>query len=159
MGPGRLAGVGPAAGIFGAFMQKGDTSLLIQLQNDAFTGSWGFSPNTEEQIEHRTHMPNTSKAGLLFLFAGENPAGLPLDGDGAGQQRRARYDRRGSPIQGEGLSRHIMQAGMKHLRSVGLAEIGLEVEGNNDPAARLYISTGLKILGERHWFERVLPGT
>ena len=59
-------------------MQKGDTSLLTQIQNDAFTGNWGFSPNTEEQIEHRTHMPNTSKAGILFLFAGDNPAGLLL---------------------------------------------------------------------------------
>ena len=62
-------------------------------------------------------------------------------------------------FRGKGVSRHILQAGMQHLSSVGLAEIGLEVDGNNDPAVRLYNSTGFKTLGERHWFERVLPGT
>ncbi|PKB70727.1 MAG: hypothetical protein BZY87_09405 [SAR202 cluster bacterium Io17-Chloro-G6] len=55
--------------------QKGDTSLLTRVQNDAVTGSWGFCPNTEEQIEYRTHIPNTSKEGILFLFEGDNPAG------------------------------------------------------------------------------------
>ncbi|PKB70726.1 MAG: hypothetical protein BZY87_09400 [SAR202 cluster bacterium Io17-Chloro-G6] len=60
---------------------------------------------------------------------------------------------------GKGVSRHILQAGMKHLRSVGLTEIGLEVDGNNDPAVGLYTSTGFKTMGELHWFERVFPGT
>ena len=60
---------------------------------------------------------------------------------------------------GKGVSRHILQAGMKHLRSIGLAEIGLDVDGNNASAVGLYESTGFKTMGERHWFERVLPGT
>jgi len=62
-------------------------------------------------------------------------------------------------FRGKGVSRHALHAGMKHLRSIGLTEIGLEVDGSNDPAVRLYASTGFKRLGERHWFERVLPGT
>ena len=57
------------------------------------------------------------------------------------------------------MSRHILQAGIKHLRSIGLAEIGLDVDGNNAPAVGLYESTGFKTMGERHWFERALPGT
>ena len=60
---------------------------------------------------------------------------------------------------GKGVSRHILQAGMKYLRSAGMPEICLEVDGSNDPAVRLYKSTGFKTMGERHWFERVLPGT
>ena len=59
----------------------------------------------------------------------------------------------------KGVSRHIPQADMKHLRSFGLAEIGLDVDGNNALAVGLYESTGFKTMGERHWFERVLPGT
>jgi len=142
--------------------QKGDTSLLTQVQNDAFTGSWGFCPNTEEQIEYRTHMPNTSKAGILFLFEGDVPAGYcwtvmaPVDNGVRGMIGMIGVV---PQFRGKGVSRHILQAGMKHLRSAGLSEIGLEVDGNNDPAIRLYTSTGFKKLGERHWFERVLPGT
>ena len=141
--------------------QKGDTQLLTQVQNDAFTGSWGFSPNSEEQIEYRTHMPNTSQAGILFLFEGDSPAGycwtvlVPAENGVRGTIGMIGVVPR---YRGKDLSRHILQAGMKHLRSVGLPEIGLEVDSKNDPAVRLYAATGFRKMGERHWFERVLPG-
>ena len=142
--------------------QTGDTPLLTQVQNDAFTGSWGFCPNTEEQIEYRTQMPNTSKDGILFLMEGNSPAGycwtvmVPAENGVRGVIGMIGVV---PDYRGKGLSRHILQAGMKHLRSIGLAEIGLEVDGNNAPAVGLYESAGFKTVGERHWFERVLPGT
>ena len=142
--------------------QTGDTPLLTQVQNDAFTGSWGFCPNTEEQIEYRTQMPNTSKDGILFLMEGNSPAGycwtvmVPAENGVRGIIGMIGVV---PDYRGKGVSRHILQAGMKHLRSIGLAEIGLEVDGNNAPAVGLYKSAGFKTVGERHWFERVLPGT
>ena len=142
--------------------QTGDTPLLTQVQNDAFTGSWGFCPNTEEQIEYRTQMPNTSKDGILFLMEGNSPAVycwtvmVPAENGVRGVIGMIGVV---PDYRGKGLSRHILQAGMKHLRSIGLAEIGLEVDGNNAPAVGLYKSAGFKTMGERHWFERVLPGT
>ena len=142
--------------------QTGDTPLLTQVQNDAFTGSWGFCPNTEEQIEYRTQMPNTSKDGILFLMEGNSPAGycwtvmVPAENGVRGVIGMIGVV---PDYRGKGVSRHILQAGMKHLRSIGLDEIGLEVDGNNAPAVGLYKSAGFKTVGERHWFERVLPGT
>ena len=149
-------------GYFVRSFQKGDTPLLTRVQNDAFTGGWGFCPNTEEQIEYRTQMPNTSHAGIVFLFEGENPAGYCWTVLVPGYNGiRGIIGMIGvvPDYRGKGVSRHILHAGMKHLRSIGLAEIGLEVDGNNDPAVGLYKSVGFKIMGERHWFERVLPGT
>ena len=142
--------------------QTGDTPLLPQVQNDAFTGSWGFCPNTEEQIEYRTQMPNTSKDGILFLMEGNSPAGycwtvmVPAENGVRGVIGMIGVV---PDYRGKGVSRHILQAGMKHLRFIGLAEIGLDVDGNNAPAVGLYESAGFKTMGERHWFERVLPGT
>ena len=142
--------------------QMGDIPLLTQVQNDAFTGNWGFSPNTEEQIEYRTRMPNTSKSGILFLFDGDSPAGycwtilVPAEHGARGVIGMVGVV---PQYRGKGVSRHILHAGIKHLRSLGLAEVGLEVDRDNDPAVRLYTSTGFKETGERHWFERVLPGT
>ncbi|MDA1128512.1 MAG: GNAT family N-acetyltransferase [Chloroflexi bacterium] len=159
---GDLPGLDVPQGYSVRSFQKGDTSLLTQVQNDSFTGSWGFCPNTEEQIEYRTNMPNTSKAGILFLFEGDTPAGycwtvlVPVNGGVRGMIGMIGVV---PAFRGKGVSRHILQAGMKHLRSVGQTEIGLEVDGNNDPAVRLYTSIGFKTLGKRHWFERVLPGT
>ena len=142
--------------------EPGDTALLTSIQNDAFTGSWGFCPNTEEQIEYRTCMPNTSKAGILFLFDEDRPAGycwtfkVPSDNGMRGMIGMIGVV---PGYRGKGVSRHILQAGMKYLCSIGMTEICLEVDGNNDPAVRLYKSTGFKTMGERYWFERVLPGT
>lgn len=142
--------------------QAGDTPLLTRVQNDAFTGSWGFCPNTEEQIEYRTQMPNTSKPGILFLFEGNSPAGycwtvkVPSEHGVRGMIGMIGVV---PDYRGKGVSQHILHAGMKYLRSAGMPEICLEVDGNNDPAVRLYQSTGFKTMGERHWFERLLPGT
>ena len=46
-----------------------------------------------------------------------------------------------------------LTAGMEYLQSAGVAEIGLEVDGNNTPAIRLYHSAGLAKVGELNWFE------
>ena len=111
--------------------QTGDTPLLTQVQNDAFTGNWGFCPNTEEQIEYRTQMPNTSKDGIVFLIEGNIPTGY-----GWTMMAPAENGVRGvigmiavvPDYRGKGVSRHILQAGMKYLRSIGLAETGLDVD-------------------------------
>ena len=142
--------------------QNGDTALLTKVQNAAFIGSWGFCPNTEEQIEYRTGMPNTSKEGILFLFEGDRPAGycwtviVPSDNGPRGIIGMIGVV---PEYRGKGVSRHVLHAGMQYLRSIGMAEVGLEVDGNNDPAVRLYTSMGFKKMGERHWFELDLPGT
>ena len=142
--------------------EPGDTALLTSVQNDAFTGSWGFCPNTEEQIEYRIHMPNTSKAGILFLLEGVRPAGycwtvkVPSENGVRGMIGMVGVM---PDYRGKGMSRHILQAGMKYLRSAGMREICLEVDEGNNPAVRLYKSIGFKTIGERHWFERLLPGT
>ena len=120
--------------------QTGDTPLLTQVQNDAFTGSWGFCPNTEEQIEYRTQMPNTSKDGILSLIEGNIPAGYcwtMMVPAGNGVRGVIGMIAVIPDYRGKGVSRHILQAGIKHLRSIGLAEIGLDVDGNNAPAVGL----------------------
>ena len=107
-------------------------------------------------------MPNALTTGVLFLFEGDRPAGycwtikVPSDNGMRGMIGMIGVV---PDYRGKGVSRHILQAGMKYLRSIGMTEICLEVDGNNDPAVRLYKSTGFKTMGERYWFERVLPGS
>ena len=107
-------------------------------------------------------MPNTSRDGILFLMEGNIPAGYCWTMMAPAENGvRGVIDMIGviPDYREKGVSRHIPQADMKHLRSFGLAEIGLDVDGNNALAVGLYESTGFKTMGERHWFERVLPGT
>jgi mycothiol synthase len=142
--------------------QDGDAALLTKVQNDAFTGSWGFCPNTVEQIESRARMPNTSQAGIVFLYEGDTPAGYcwtvlnPVHGKIRGIIGMVGVV---PEYRGKGVSRSILYAGMSHLRTLNIADIGLEVDGSNAPAVGLYTSTGFGKVGERYWFELGLAGT
>ena len=139
--------------------QPGDAAVLAEIQNAAFSGSWGFSPNTLEQIEYRSSLANTSHQGILFLSHGDATAGYcltclsPLDGS-----IRGIIDMIGvSPdYRGRGISNTILLAGMEYLRSLAVADIRLQVDGSNTPAVRLYTSVGFEKVGELHWFERDL---
>ena len=59
-------------------------------------------------------------------------------------------------FRGGGISRLILAAGMRYLRSAGADYIRLEVDGNNAPAIRLYQSMGFQKTGELHWYEHRL---
>lgn len=139
--------------------QPGDAPVLTAIQNAAFEGSWGFCPNTAAQIEYRSSMANTSKKGILLLFHGDETAGYcwtcitPLEGNTRGVIGMIGV---APDYRGQGLSRTILLAGMEYLRSINVADIGLEVDGSNTPAIRLYNSVGFEKVGERQWFERVV---
>ena len=139
--------------------QTGDATLLTDVQNSAFDGSWGFCPNTVEQIEYRTSMANTSHPGILFLHQDGNPAGFcwtcvaPANGGIRGLIGMIGVV---PGYRGQGVSRAILLAGMEYLGSIGVTDIALQVDGSNTPAIRLYTSVGFEKAGEHHWFERNL---
>ena len=136
--------------------QRGDAAALTEVQNAAFEGSWGFSPNTLEQIQYRTGTADTAPNGILLLEHGDKTAGYcwtnltPADGDIQGVIGMIGL----SPhYRGKGISGVILIAGMKYLHSQDAADIRLEVDGNNTPAIRLYTWAGFEKARELHWFE------
>ena len=140
----------------------GDEGLLTRVQNAAFAESWGFCPNTVEQIKYRADMSNTRHQGILFLVHreeqahDEEPAGycwtclVPVP-----QGSRGIIGMIGvvPEFRGRGVSKSILMAGMDYLRLEGVANIGLEVDSSNTPAIRLYTSVGFEKVSELHWFE------
>ncbi|MCH7712181.1 MAG: GNAT family N-acetyltransferase [Chloroflexi bacterium] len=150
--------------------QPGDEGLLTQVQNAAFAESWGFCPNTVEQIKYRADMSNTRHQGILFLIPGQQPPNeQPVQGENpAGycwtclipvpQGLRGIIGMIGvvPEFRGRGVSKSILMAGMDYLQSAGATNIGLEVDSSNTPAIRLYDSVGFEKTSELHWFELVL---
>ena len=139
--------------------QSGDAPILAEAQNAAFAASWGFCPNTVEQIEYRSSMANTSHQGILFLSQGENTAGycwtclVPVESAIRGMIGMIGVV---PDFRGQGISHAILLAGMEYLRTLDIMDIGLQVDGTNTPGVRLYTSVGFQKVGELHWFERVL---
>ena len=139
--------------------RPGEGERLAQVQNAAFGGSWGFCPNTVEEIVHRAAMGNTNPEGILFLATEDDTAAycwtLILEAEGA-------------PIgvigmigvtpqyRGRALSKPILVAGMRYLHSRGVEHIRLNVDHDNGPALRLYDSVGFQRSQELHWFEAPL---
>ena len=152
----RVPPADPPDGFTIRSFQPGDAPALTEVQNAAFTGSWGFSPNTVEEIEYRSSMSNTSYPGILFLLNGEKVAGYcwtflaPASGKTRGIIGMIGV---APDYRGRGVSKPILLAGMEYLKSVGVADIGLHVDGDNTPAIRLYLSVGFEKVGELHWYE------
>lgn len=137
--------------------KPGDAPLLTEAQNSAFAMSWGFCPNTVDQIEYRTSMVNTSHQGISFLMDGESTAGycwtctVPVNGAIRGMIGMIGVV---PDYQGKGISRSILVAGMESLRAQNVADIGLQVDSTNTPGVRLYTSVGFQKVGQLNWLER-----
>lgn len=144
---------------FSAYRGSEDAKILTQIQNAAFTGSWGFSPNTEEEIEYRASMSITPPQGIIFLKDNHKVAGycwtfvLPrreaLVGiiSMIGIQPDYRAKRLGRPL---------LQQSLCYLTSKEVSAVELEVDSGNRPAVSLYQSLGFEKVAETQWFEASL---
>ena len=133
-----------------------DVRTLADIQNAAFGDSWGFSPNTEEQIEARVAARSTTPEGIIFVTHKESvvaynwtvrPAGP------GGKHGRIAMTGVHPHFQGRGLSRPTVLAGMKWLRSQGVETIELDMDSSNLSAAKVYASLGFERVSESVWYE------
>ncbi len=139
----------------------GDAATLARIQNAAFGGSWGFSPNTPEEISYRVGMSITSPEGIIFLCQGEQVSGYNWT---------LLLGRKSAPVgvismigidpefRQRRLGRPLLHAGLEYLVSQGVAFVQLEVDKANAPATRLYDSVGFREMRQRQWYEASLAG-
>ena len=139
-----------------SFRAGRDVQRLTDIQNAAFGGSWGFSPNTVEQIEVKMESESTTPEGILFITHGDavsaynwtvRPAGT------AGKLGRIAMTGVHPEYRGMGLSRPTVLAGMRWLASQGVEVIELEMDSANLSAARVYESLGYEKVSDNVWFE------
>jgi mycothiol synthase len=137
----------------------GDEELLTQLQNAAFGGSWGFCPNTLEEISYRTGLSRCSAEGIVILMEGGKAAAYCWTRvDGNDRERVGIVWMTGvSPLyRGLGLGQSVLLAGMRYLQSRGVQAIELSVDAENLPAISIYLSTGFRKVSDTLWYERRL---
>lgn len=136
--------------------KPGDAETLTRIQNAAFEGSWGFCPNTPEEIQYRAAMSISSPEGILFLSQGDGIGGycwtcvLGSSGEAVGVISMIGID---PAYRQQGLGRPLLSAGIGFLCSRKVKYIELSVDGENDPAIRLYQSVGFHKAAEHQWFE------
>ena len=136
-----------------------DEPVLAELQNAVFAGSWGYSPNTVEEVKARLALPGHGPGGVLFLEDSTGPVAYCWAGQGGGERGAAgvihmmgvRPGRRGS-----GLGRLVACLGIRLVSGRRTCEVELEVDSANDAAVKLYRGLGFERVSDVLWYERRL---
>ncbi len=138
-----------------SYGKKGDDQALTDIQNSSFDGSFNFSPNSLKEIHYRANMSNTSYPGIIFLMHKHDIAGyiwtltIPVVNGTKGIISMIGIH---PSYRGHGLGKPLLVAGLKHLVSIGITFVELEVDESNEAAVRLYQSMGFESIHKLHWF-------
>jgi mycothiol synthase len=154
--PGKELGIGRV----GRF-NEGDEPLLANLQNRIFTGSWGFSPNSAEEIEYYLDLTQCSVSDVLLIKNRAEVIGYLWTHTSVGSdsaQKKGRIHMFGiiPEFQGKGLGKKLLGIGLESMRNQEYRTVDLTVDEDNRPAIDLYESLGFKEKYTSLWYEKAL---
>jgi mycothiol synthase len=144
------------------YLQPGEEDKLTQLQNRAFSGTWGYNPNTVEEITFRVNSSTCSREDIVLVYEGNEAVGYCWTGisyeEGVPSMRTGRILMLGvSPdCRGKGIGKKLVLAGLARLRSKRLQVAELTVDSQNKVACALYKSIGFKVRANSIWYEKVI---
>ena len=134
-----------------------DIERLMNVQNAAFEGSWGYEANTIPDIEASLRLPGQGPEWVKMVdnSAGETAGYVwtkfePSDGMSIGYIGMVGVH---PGYRRLGLGSVITAAGVKLLRDSGAGVIKLEVDRDNKAARRVYKDLGFSRTGETTWYE------
>ena len=141
----------------------GEERDLAEVQNDCFTGSWGFAPNTVEEITYRLEQPGRSLKHVVIAYDGDRPVAYcwteryPRLGVIKGP-KMGRVHMLGvvPDYRGKGLGRQVLLAGLHLLERKGVRVVELTVDSENQVACSLYRSMGFTQRSASLWFEKYI---
>jgi mycothiol synthase len=137
---------------------RADVGAVTRIQNASFTGSWGYSPNSEGEIEYRVfELPSLAPDAVVIVN---------VDGRDIGYCW-THQERTGAPgivgmvgvvpsQQGKGFGKLATAVGIDYLMSVGAARVEITVDSENAPAIHVYESLGFKLHHRSVWYQREL---
>ncbi|MCJ7582329.1 MAG: GNAT family N-acetyltransferase [Candidatus Aminicenantes bacterium] len=138
--------------------KSGEEEELVALQNKIFSGSWGFCPNTVEEIKYYLQMTGCRIDDVMCIEAGGRKAGyvwphiLPKD---KGRIRMRIHMLGVDPeFRGKGLGKKILQMALYQIYKKETITVELTVDSENTPAVTLYKSIGFKLKSRIAWYEK-----
>ena len=144
-------------------MNPGEEEKLTRLQNKSFTDTWGFNPNTKEDIIYRIHLPTASFKDVMLCLDGVEPIGycwskIYDEKDKSLDETRGRINMLGvdPDYRGKGLGKKVLLKGLVQLKSRGVRIVVLTVDNENKVARALYQSVGFKVMSSSLWYQKDL---
>lgn len=141
----------------------GDAALLATVQNRIFMGSWGFSPNSPDDIRYFMRLTQTKWQDILLLRDNSKIIGYswlhPVKKErGSTEKRKWRLHMFGidPEFQGKGWGKKLFQASCEHVSKRDASAMELTVDSENTPAIQLYKYKGFRIKSREFWYEKDL---
>jgi mycothiol synthase len=147
--------------ISGRPLKPHETRLLTDVQNRCFAGTWGFSPNTEEEIAYRLNMKGRSPQDVTLTFMNDLPIGYCWAIVNA-EENESRGKKKGMihmlgvdpDYRQKDIGKIILQNGLADLRARGVDMVQLTVDYENPAACSLYESVGFTVYAKTEWYEK-----
>jgi len=147
-------------------LRAGDEALLATIQNRAFTGTWGFCPNSPEDIRYFMRLTGSKWQDILVRREGLKVLGYiwmhPCTGKVPGTARgkwRIHMFGIDPDHQGKGWGRELLAAAVHHMKRKGAVRVELTVDRENLPAVSLYSAFGFEARARLFFYEKSLEGS
>jgi len=142
-------------------LQRGEEDKLTRLQNRSFVGTWGYNPNTVEEIIYRINLSNCSPEDVALACDGDKSVGYcwtresckAAAGERTGQIPMLGVD---PDYWGRGIGKMVLLAGLSYLKNRDLQVVELTVDSENQAACALYRSVGFRERTSSLWYEKVI---
>jgi mycothiol synthase len=146
-------------------LQRGEEDKLAEMQNRVFADTWGYNPNTVEEIVYRLNAMNCSPEDVLLVCEGDKAVGYcwtatSVEEEAAGAPNKGRIYMLGVEpeyrAKGKGIGKRALLAGLAHLKSKGIEVVELTVDSENEAACALYESVGFRVSSTSAWYEKAV---
>jgi mycothiol synthase len=144
-------------------LKNGEEVLLAELQNRCFGDSWGFNPNTTEEIAYRLNMHGRSPDDVTLTFLEDKPVGYCWTIIDAAENETREKSKGLIHMLGvdpdyrqQEIGRAILLNGLQDLKSRGVDIVELTVDSQNLAACSLYESVGFAVYAKTEWYERMV---
>ncbi len=144
-------------------LEAGGEERLVQIQNRCFAGTWGYNPNTIEDVAWRLRIKGNSPDDVMLVWDEDKLIGYCWTVADCGQdlstgRNKGRIYMMGVlPTHRRGrVGKKLLQAGLSHLKSKGREIIDITVDSKNKAAVKLYDSEGFQLREETLWYERII---
>lgn len=144
-------------------LRASEEDKLMAIQNRSFANTWGYSPNTIEDIIYLTSLPNRSLEDIVLAWDADRPVAYcwtKIDhgedkavGGGKGRIYMLGVD---PDYRGKEEGKQVLVAGLSHLKNKGIRIVELTVDSKNKVACALYRSAGFEVWTSSLWYEKVL---
>ncbi len=159
---GRVDGLDVHPAIEWRYLQSCQEDELTKLQNRAFADTWGYKPNTVEEITFRINLSTCSRQDIVVAYEGHRAVGCCWTGisceEGEPSVRKGRIHMIGvdPDHRRKGIGRGLMTVGLTRLRNRGLMVAELTVDSENKAAYALYQSLGFEVQARTLWYEKLI---